>query len=1176
MIGLSLKRPVTIFMAVCLLAVLGYISYSRLGRDLLPDIAYPSLTVTTRYEGAGPQEVEEFITKPLESSLATVKGKRRISSISRENLSLITIEFQWGEDMQIATLNVREKLDQARFRAGFPQDADRPNILRWDPSSKPIVGLAVSGDAPLLEIREAVNDVIKPRLEQLDGVAFAQISGDVERVIDIEVDREKLTLFGISLTEIASAVQFSNANIAGGTIRKGRYRYTLRTLGEFLSVDEINTVVVARRNGADIRVQDIAVVNDTIKDREAMATVDGVQAVGLLIYKEAGANTIEATQLVKELVDELSQENSEYRITLAFEEAKFIEQALNNVWVSLIFGGMFAFLVLVLFLSDLKSPIFIFISIPIAIITTLVLMFFFDLSLNIMSLGGLALGVGMLVDNSIVVLENIYRYREKGETAMRAAYLGAREVAVPVAASTLTTVAVFFPIVYLKGVAGALFGEQALTVTFSLGSSLLVSLTVLPLLTALSTILEGRDTLPARLKPMAKTEREQNPRGFVFWRWWEFLIAGLAIFYVASYFKQDWWTSIYIVVGLLLLPIALFLTKWIVTFVLALLFQLFTFALMLIKSAIQFALDYFFLPIFNFCFHSFERVYHAVLLWSLDRKLVTMSLAIGLMAVTYMAGRELQMELMPKSATGQFSIDAKLAPGTALEVTAEVIENLEKRLLEDEAVDVVFSQIGASEANLAQLLKDSGTNTANISVKLNESHISLEEVYRLSDVAQAFADEVPGMKVSVKESESSFEDLLASEGGGGLVVQIEADLFEKLFEANEAIFEMLQQDDRLLNVRTTLTRDYPQMEITLLRDTIQHYGLDNNTIGTFISGGMRGEMSTEYKEFDKSIDVRVRFTEEDRENFDNVLASTVQTPTGTSVPLSELINAEIIFGTKEIRRINQRRVALVSANLQGQKISEVIPSIQAALDELQLPPGVVYRIAGEQEGIQNSFGQLLMAFLLSAVLVYMIMAGQFESLRFPFVVIFTLPMGLVGTVFMLFTFDQSINIMSLIGLVVLSGIVVNDAIVKVDFINQSRARGSSIREAILEASRVRLRPILMTTATTVLGLVPMASGLVPWFMNLPFIQPLVASVDGLLANYNVILLSELFSPRGAEIQQPLALVVIGGLTMATLLTLILIPNLYELLASGKQTTAPADDAQATPPVGGMQPEEEPT
>ena len=561
MIALSLKRPVSITMVVAGLMVFGFISYQDLGRDLLPDISYPSLTVLTRYEGAAPKEVEEFITDPLEAALATVKGKRRLNSISREGMSLITIEFEWGHDMQIATLHVREKLDVARFGVGFPEDADRPNILRWDPSAKPILGLAITGDASILQLKEGVREIIKPRLEQVEGIAMAQISGDIERVIDVEVNREKLALYSIDLKTIASAIDRANTNIAGGTIKKGRYRYTLRTLGEFVSVEEINSVVVARRTGADIRVGDVAVVKDTTKDREAMATVNNKQAIGLLVYKEAGANTIEATKLAKGLLEELRESNSDFAITLAFEEAEFIEQALNNVWVSLIFGGLFAFLVLILFLKDLKSPLFIFISIPIAVITTLVLMRFFDLSLNIMSLGGLALGVGMLVDNSIVVLENIYRYREMGEKPLSAALKGAREVAMPVAASTFTTIAVFFPIVYLKGVAGELFGEQAKTVTFSLLSSLVVSLTVLPLLTALATILEGRDTHASQIQPMPRKEAEKYPRNPLFWKWWEYVLAALMLFYVANHFKWEWKVSVYILVGLAILPISLFILK---------------------------------------------------------------------------------------------------------------------------------------------------------------------------------------------------------------------------------------------------------------------------------------------------------------------------------------------------------------------------------------------------------------------------------------------------------------------------------------------------------------------------------------------------------------------------------------------------------------------------------------
>lgn len=1171
MIGLSLKRPVTILMMVALVIVLGVLSYVNLGRDLLPDIAYPSLTIQTKYDGAAPQEVEEFITKRLEASLATVKGKRRLSSISREGMSLITIEFEWGQDMQIATLNVREKLDVARFQTGFPEDADRPNILRWDPSAKPIMGLAITGDVPILDLKEAVREVVKPRLEQVDGIAFAQISGDIERVIDVEVDREKLRLYNIDLDTLRLAIAGANANIPGGTIKKGQYRYSLRTLGEFESVEQINSVVVARRDGADIRVSDVAYVNDTSKDRESLATVNGQQAIGLLIYKEAGANTIEATSRAKELVNFINETITDYQITLAFEEAKFIEQALNNVWVSLLFGGLFAFLVLILFLRDLKSPLFIFTSIPIAIITTLACMDFANISLNIMSLGGLALGVGMLVDNSIVVLENIYRYREQGLAAMDAAYRGAREVAMPVAASTFTTIAVFFPIVYLEGVAGALFGEQAWTVTFSLLSSLVVSLTVLPLLTAASNILQGRDSTPARLSPFPSVEASEYPRTFVFWRWWEFVTTALVVFLIASYFKVEWDRTIWIVLGVALLPLALYLLKWILTFLFAWGFQFLTFMIGVIHTVSHVILSRFIIPVFDFFYNGFERMYHKVLEWALDRKLVVLTLAVMLVVLTFYAGKELKRELMPKSATGQFSIDVKLSPGTALESTEAVVEDLERFILNDKTVDVVFSQVGASDANLNQLLKDSGTNTATISVKLKDAHVSLDNVYRLSEDIRQWAADIPDMFVEFTESESSFEDLLASEGGSGLVIQLNGEILDDLYEANQMVLAALENVDGLTDIKSTFTRDYPQIEVTMNRENIERYGFEISQVGNFLSGGMRGTNATQYKEFDRNIDVRVRFTENDRENFERVLETTMTSPNGSPVPLSELVNVELVQSSKDIRRINQKRVAIISAGLGSKKISEVVPQVRAEVAKLNLPNEVSKpRVVGEEEGIQHSFNQLGLAFLLSCALVYMIMAAQFESLRFPFVVIFTLPMGVIGTVFMLYTFDQSINIMSLIGLVVLSGIVVNDAIVKVDFINEARQGGASVRDAVLQASHVRLRPILMTTATTVLGLMPMAFGFIPAIMSSELVLPLVQSIDGLLSDVGLITLQELFSPRGAEIQRPLALVVIGGLSLATMLTLILIPVLYELI-SGRTVvktdqTTPDDSSNESRPA----------
>jgi len=1137
-------------MVVLAICVFGYVSYTRLGRDLLPDIAYPSLTVMTDYEGAAPQEVEEFITKRLESALATVRGKRKITSVSREGVSLITIEFDWGEDMQIATLNVREKLDGARFQQGFPEDADRPNILRWDPSSKPIVGLAITAPGTLVQLKDGVKELIKPRLEQIDGVALAQLSGEVERVLEIEVDRDKLLLYNLKLTEIGSAVQQSNATIAGGSIKKGRYRYSLRTLGEFNSEHEIGEVVVARRGSALIRVKDVARVIDTVKDRESMAYVNGSEAVGLLVYKESGANTIEVTRQIKRVMERLEGEFPSYHLVLAFEDAKFIEQALNNVWISILFGGLFAFLVLILFLGDLKSPFFIFLSIPIALITTIMVMFYFKLTLNLMSLGGLALGIGMLVDNSIVVLENIYRHRSLGKSPLKAAFLGAREVAAPVLASTLTTIAVFFPIVYLKGIAGELFGEQALTVTFSLLSSLIVSLTVLPVLTAVGEILKGKNKPSVNLEPLPQVEAKLNPRDFWYWRWWELVVVFVVAVFVAAYFKFQWNKLWMIAVGIALLPMAFFLVKWILTFLFSWLFQCLALVFGGIILGIQWVITHVVLPVFNAGYNSFFKVYHAVLVWSLDRKITVLTLTLVILFMTFFGARQLKMELMPRSATGQFSVEMRMPPGTAIETTSQVVLACETYLRQDEAVHVVFSQIGENEADLADLLKESGTHRAVLNVKMEPNAISLEDVRRVSGLLRDYAQRFPGLKLSFTESESSFEDLLASEGGSGLVIRVESETFESLEETNAKVIESIKDLDGLKDIKSTFARDFPQMQVSLNRKNIARYGFNIQEVGAFLAGGMRGDVATEFKEFDKKIDVRVRFSEKDREAFDKILATSLTSTEGTRVPLADLVNIEMIKGLREILRFNQKRVALISANLDGVKISEMVPIIEAQLRDIDYPKGTTRPvISGEQEGIRNSFSQLGFALILSIILVYMIMAGQFESLKHPFIVILTVPMGVVGTVFMLYTFDLTINIMSIIGLIVLSGIVVNDAIVKIDFINHALEDGKmTLREAVLKASEVRLRPILMTTATTVLGLLPMATGMVTWLVNLPIFHGMVGWMDAQLVGMNLITVSELFNGQGAEIQKPLALVVIGGLTFATMMTLILIPVFYEIFA----------------------------
>jgi HAE1 family hydrophobic/amphiphilic exporter-1 len=1149
MISLSLRRPVTVLMVVLAIGVFGVISYSRLGRDLLPDIAYPSLTIKTEYEGAAPQEVEEFISKPLEAALATVPGQRSIQSVSREGLSLITLGFNWNEDMQIATLNVREKLDAVRFQPSFPEQADRPNILKWDPSSKPIAGLAVSSSGDLVQLRESVEELIKPRLEQIEGVALAQLTGEVERVLDVEISREKLQLYGLTLTDVGNAISGANATIAGGSIKKGRYRYALRTLGEFEHEDQIAEVVIARKNGSLIRVGDVAKVQDTIKDRTTMALLNGKESVGLLIYKESGANTLDVTFALKQTLAQLKREFNAFSMTVAFEDAKFISQALNNVWVSILFGGLFAFFVLIVFLGDLKSPFFIFTSIPIALVATIALMYFFGLTLNIMSLGGLALGVGMLVDNSIVVLENIYRHRHSGMTPMKAAFQGAREVAAPVAASTFTTIAVFFPIVYLKGIAGALFGEQAMTVTLSLLSSLAVSLTVLPLLTTLGGRAQGNASDPTIPASLTQVERSMDPRGFWYWRWWEFCLVLLSGGYVLSHFKQSWWAVAYLILGVAVLPFALFLLKWLLTLILSYLIQLMALGFGSLALGMQWVISHVVRPLFEWVYGAFNRVYHRVLVFALDRKALILTLALLLLAGAIASLSSIKRELMPKSATGQFTITLRLEAGSSLETTAALVTDLENLLAAQPAVALIFSQIGENESDLADMMAESGLHKAKLTVRLKDAFNNLEVVRQLIQLTQAWAPSARNLQLSFTESESSFEDLLAAEGGQGVVIQLEAETFDQLKDLNEKVMKATASVPGLQGTQSTYLLDYPQILVHLNRENIYRYGFNLEEVGSILAGGMRGELATEYKEFDKKVDVRVRFSQADRVRFDRVLSTQLTSTEGITVPLSELVTIEQVKGLREILRMNQRRVALVSASLVDRKISEIQEPLETALAGIPLPEGVAApRIMGEQEGIRQSFGQLGFALLLSIALVYMIMAGQFESLKLPFIVILTVPMGLIGTTAMLVSFDLTLNIMSLIGVIVLSGIVVNDAIVKVDFINAERLRGASVRQAVLLASEVRLRPILMTTATTVLGLAPMAFNLIGMLSEWEWLTAQITHLDQTFFADSAFSLAGFLSKEGSEIQKPLALVVIGGLSVATALTLILIPVLYESLS----------------------------
>jgi len=477
---IAVKRPITTAMFFIGIVMIGVISWLRLAVDLLPDLSYPRLTIWTKYRNVAPEEVESFITEPVESALTTIPGIKKISSVSQEGVSQVRIDFEWGTNMDYTTLMVREKLDKVRFDR-FPDDASRPVIIRVDPSSQPILSLSVSGE-DLRELKESANAIIKRRLEQIDGVALATITGGLDREIHVDVDVEKMMTLGVSLSDISGALRFANAPGATGHIRKGRFRYSLRTLGEFSRLDEMKNVVVNRQEGRLVYLKDVASVKDSFRERDNITRYNGDESIGLIIQKEAGSNTVTVSKRVHEVIGQLEEEFPQFSISTAYDQAEFISHSINNVIQVIIFGGILAFLVLFLFLRDYRNPVNIAIAIPISILATFSLLYFSDVSLNIMSLGGLALGIGMLVDNSIVVLENIFRHRQEGKDISEAAVLGAKEITMAVSASTFTTVSVFFPIIFVEGIAGQLFRDQALTITFSLLCSLIVSLTLLPMM----------------------------------------------------------------------------------------------------------------------------------------------------------------------------------------------------------------------------------------------------------------------------------------------------------------------------------------------------------------------------------------------------------------------------------------------------------------------------------------------------------------------------------------------------------------------------------------------------------------------------------------------------------------------------------------------------------------------
>lgn len=1057
-----------LFLAIVLL---GGISYGRLPTDLLPDVSYPRLVIYTVYEEVAPAEVERRITEPIEGAAAAVPGVEQVTSTSRYGVSLVTLRFAWGTDMDFAMLNVRERMDNVR--EALPESVGRPVILRVDPESEPVMTLSVSGTDDLWQTKELSETVFRRRLEQLDGVAQAAVAGGLDREIRVEVDPTLLESYGVTIQEISTALDQANVSAPGGTILQGRYRYPLRTLGEFETVAEIENVVIARQaleSGTRvIRLSDIGQVIDGFAEREAITRYAGAESVGILVFKESGANTVRVAELVAEVIEQLAIEYPVMRIEVADDQAGFIADSISNVVQALVIGGLLAFLVLFLFLRDSRYPFAIAMAIPISVVGTFALMEAAGVSLNIMSLGGLALGVGMLVDNSIVVLENIFRHRsELGEDARTAATRGAEEVQAAITASTLTTISVFGPIIYVEGVAGELFKDLSLAVAFSLLASLLVALTLLPSLAARF----GGD--PEEAVEAAPEPRAPRPEGTLHTMWW-----GLRMAAAAPFRFLHW-------LGRLLRELVGFWASSIGGFMAA-------------RTGPM-------LRRFDRAFDRFADRYHLALGWSLDRAPVVLLLSFVTLGGTLAAASTMPRDLLPDVDQGAFGITLELPEGTALVTTDEAAALIETAALGDPDVVAVFSHVGRDVRAYAEGEGASGLHTASFQVRVRPGAVTEEVATRIRGLATQF----PPGALSVETGQATALGAMLGGGDADVAVRVRGQELDELFAAAEQIAGRVATVSSLGNVRVGTEQGQPQIQVEIDREACASYGVDPRVVAETVDRAMRGSIATEFVDFDRKIDVVVRYPENLR--YSRVTLEGIRVE---GIPIRELVHIRDAVGPSEVRREDQARVVPVYADVVSGGLDQAIVDVEASLASLPMTSDVRWNVGGENEEMRRSFRDLAFAFGLALILVYMILAAQFESFVHPFTILMSVPLALVGAVIALMLAGEGLNTMSLIGVVILVGIVVNDAIVKVDFINQARQRGMELREAILEAGRVRLRPIVMTTVTTVLGLLPMALGI----------------------------------GRGSDLRAPLAIAVIGGLIVATALTLIVVPVVYQSVES---------------------------
>lgn len=1045
----SIRRPVAVLMLMLIVVLLGVVSYANLQMDLLPEITPPVAAIVTTFPGASATEVADLVTVPLETAAVTTSGIKDIMSISQEGVSIIVLTFDWGQDMVEARNDITQKLELVPL----PEDASKPTVMKFDPTMLPVMQVAVTQlkDSAPGELTELANEVLKPRLEGVEGVAAVEVLGGLTRHVEVSLDPDKMPALGLTQDSIAALIAASNLNYPLGKLEEEQFHLDLRLEGKFKSVEDLEDLVVGYapsallgqiRSGRNslgtnpdmashlagfaqapslpvamvpVTLRDVATVKETVAEATSITRINGEPSVTLMIKKEGSANTVTVARALRAELKNLESEISGLSTLISFDQAEFIELAINSVSENLLQGAALAILALLVFLRDIRTTLVIAVSIPFSIIATFVLMYFGDLTLNVMTLGGLTLGVGMLVDNSIVVIENIYRHIEEGKSPKQASLDGAKQVATAITASTLTTIVVFLPVVFVGGISGIIFKELAWTVTLSLLASLVVALTVVPMLAS--------KWFSRKLEAASGSRTQDNRRA------------------------------------------------------------------------------------------RYTGGYRRLVEWSLDNRALVFAVVAALIAGSYYLARGIGTEFLPTTDEGSFSITVSMPQGLPLESTEEIVSKIEDILERHESVAMYSVSIGQGDTLTFMRLSDDAS--AEILVAVTPEVMEDKSTQLVMEDVERQVNEIKG-DAEVAFNLQSTLSMLAGGMEGSVEVSVSGPDIQEVARLNDILVEKFKGVQGVKRVSSTLTERKPELHLVVDRQKAIVHGLTPAQVASAVSRAIRGQTVTRLEKDGTTFDVVARYHKDSVKTIEDIGSLLLAGQSGT-VPLKEIAQIVPGEGPISVYRIDQRLSASIRAQYSNRDLGSVTAEVSDLISSVDIPEGYAVEIGGMSQIMDESFEALKLAFVLAAILVYMVMAASFESLATPFVVLLTMPLGAIGVVAALYFPGHAFGITAFIGVIVLAGVIVNNGIVMVDFINQQRDAGVPLREAICDGAAKRLRPVLMTSLTTILGLVPMALGL----------------------------------GEGAELAAPMALSLMGGLTSGTLLTLVLVPVVYSMFAGYK-------------------------